>query len=92
MHFLTSLFCQNIFKFSITFFSESTNAIILWTEMEYIGTNKSSLILSTGLLEDCKIEAGPKWHRGHRQGVYFLPQKNKLDIIKGIKISFNLYE
>lgn len=81
------LFILNLFKFR-----KNTNAIILWTEVEYKNDlNNDPLILSTGLLKKCKVNNSPKWHRGYRQCVHFLSKNDYfIDTTKnGIKISFD---
>lgn len=55
--------------------------------------SNDSLILSTGLLKECKVNDILKWHRGHRQCVYFLSKNETINSIKtGIKISLNLFD
>ncbi|KAI1709392.1 ribosomal protein l11 methyltransferase (PrmA) domain-containing protein [Ditylenchus destructor] len=48
--------------------AEGTNAIVFWAEVQF----DDSLVMTSTTADQTPMST-PKWHRGHRQGVHFLP-------------------
>ena len=50
---------------------DGVNALVFWVEYDW-QINGRELKTSNGLIRPSEIGKPPKWHPGHRQGVYFI--------------------